>query len=783
MRMRIFHAASLFGIAALLAAGMIPARAATGGNKAYASVDPFIGTAGGGHTFPGATVPFGMVQVSPDTQILDFHKSYGWAAGYRYEDKTILGFSQTHFSGTGHSDLGDVLLMPIAGAVRLDPGDPDKPGSGYRSRFSHSDEIAQPGYYAVTLQDYGIRVELTATQRVGLERYHFPADQPAHVLVDLRSSIYDYPGKVLWSSLRVRPDGTVTGYRITRGWAPGRRLFFAMRFSQPMTGHELHDLEGPLDYKGFAPPAANHPAERAQVLGRALVGVFDFGALKNPVLLVKVSVSPVSEDNAIRNLHAEMPGWDFDATRAAARTAWTQALSVFDVDATPGMQKSFYTALYHTMIAPNLAMDVDGRYRGPDNAVHQAQGFNFYSTFSLWDTYRAEHPLLTLIQPPRRTDDIIRSFIAFQHESPYGMLPVWSFDGLETWCMIGYHAVAVIADAYMKGIRGYSADQALKAMVATATYGPYGGLKYYMKLGYVPIDKEPEAASKTLEYAFDDWTIARMAQAMGRKQIAAEFYQRAGYWRNEFDPKTGFARARLSNGKFRVPFDPAAAGYGSDYTEGDAWQYSWYEPQDIGGLIHELGSDQKLVAKLDAVFDSKVNPKEFANVEDITGLIGYYAHGNEPSHHIAYLYDYAGEPWKTQERLRQIMDSQYAPTPDGLVGNDDCGQMSAWFIFTALGFYPVAPASNEYVIGRPFVKRATLTLPNGRHFTVVAERLSDANPYVGSVTLNGKPLNRVYIRQQEIMAGGVLRFVMQPQPNKRWGTSPAGRPYSMSTYE
>ena len=783
MRMRIFHAASLFGIAALLAAGMIPARAATDGNKAYASVDPFIGTAGGGHTFPGATVPFGMVQVSPDTQILDFHKSYGWAAGYRYEDKTILGFSQTHFSGTGHSDLGDVLLMPIAGAVRLDPGDPDKPGSGYRSRFSHSDEIAQPGYYAVTLQDYGIRVELTATQRVGLERYHFPADQPAHVLVDLRSSIYDYPGKVLWSSLRVRPDGTVTGYRITRGWAPGRRLFFAMRFSQPMTGHELHDLEGPLDYKGFAPPAANHPAERAQVLGRALVGVFDFGALKNPVLLVKVSVSPVSEDNAIRNLHAEMPGWDFDATRAAARTAWAQALSVFDVDATPGMQKSFYTALYHTMIAPNLAMDVDGRYRGPDNAVHQAQGFNFYSTFSLWDTYRAEHPLLTLIQPPRRTDDIIRSFIAFQHESPYGMLPVWSFDGLETWCMIGYHAVAVIADAYMKGIRGYSADQALKAMVATATYGPYGGLKYYMKLGYVPIDKEPEAASKTLEYAFDDWTIARMAQAMGRKQIAAEFYQRAGYWRNEFDPKTGFARARLSNGKFRVPFDPAAAGYGSDYTEGDAWQYSWYEPQDIGGLIHELGGDQKLVAKLDAVFDSKVNPKEFANVEDITGLIGYYAHGNEPSHHIAYLYDYAGEPWKTQERLRQIMDSQYAPTPDGLVGNDDCGQMSAWFIFTALGFYPVAPASNEYVIGRPFVKRATLTLPNGRHFTVVAERLSDANPYVGSVTLNGKPLNRVYIRQQEIMAGGVLRFVMQPQPNKRWGTSPAGRPYSMSTYE
>ncbi len=531
----------LAGVVALSIILMQPAHAAAAADKAYASVDPFIGTAGGGHTFPGATVPFGMVQVSPDTQILDFHKSYGWAAGYRYEDQTILGFSQTHFSGTGHSDLGDVLVMPIAGDVRLDPGDVDKPQSGYRSSFSHASEAAQPGYYAVTLADYGIRVELTATRRAGLERYHFPADKPAHVLLDLRSSIYDYPGKVLWSRIRIRMrgDGTVTGYRITRGWAPGRRLFFAMRFSQAMTGHELYDREIPIDYKGFAPPAANDPAERAQVQGRGLVGVFDFGVLKDPVLLAKVSISSVSEDNAIQNLDKEMPGWNFDATRAAARTAWTKALSVFQVDATPDMQKSFYTSLYHSLIAPNLSMDVDGRYRGPDNAVHQARGFDFYSTFSLWDTFRAEHPLLTLMQPPRRTDDIIRSMISFQQESPYGMLPIWSYQGLETWCMIGYHAVAVIADAYMKDIRGYSADAALKAMVATATYGPYGGLEYYMKLGYVPIDKEPEAASKTLEYAFDDWAISQMATAMGRKDIAAEFNKRAAYWRNEFDPETG----------------------------------------------------------------------------------------------------------------------------------------------------------------------------------------------------------------------------------------------------
>jgi predicted alpha-1,2-mannosidase len=765
-----------------LAAGLpLAAQAADPGEQAYRNVDPFIGTGEGGHTFPGATVPFGMVQLSPDTDIRDFHKSYGWAAGYRYEDPTIMGFSHTHFSGTGHSDLGDVLLMPIAGDVRLEPGDADKPGSGYRSRFSHATETAQPGYYAVTLDDYGVRAELTATRRVGLHRYRFPKDRPAHVLLDLRTSIYDYAGKVLWSRLRLRPDGTLTGFRETRGWAPGRQLYFALRFSQAPSGHELYDREPPIDYKGFAAPAADDPAERAQIEGRGLMGVFDFGALQGP-LLVKVALSPVSEDNAILNLDKEVPGWDFDATHAAARQAWVKALSVFDVQAPTDMQKSFYTSVYHALMAPSLYMDVDGRYRGPDNAVHQAKGFEFYSTFSLWDTYRAEHPLLTLIQPPGHTDDIVKSLIAFQQESPYGMLPVWSYAGLETWCMIGYHAVAVIADAYMKGIRGYPADQALKAMTATANYGPYGGLEYYKKLGYVPIDKVPEAASKTLEYAFDDWTIAQMARGMGRRDVAAEFDKRAQNWRKVFDPKTGFARARLSDGSFHEPFDPAAVGYGSDYTEGNAWQYSWYEPQDIGGLIHSLGGDAALSAKLDAVFDTKVDPKEFANVEDISGLIGYYAHGNEPSHHIAYLYDYAGEPWRTQARLKQIMESQYAPTPAGLVGNDDLGQMSAWFVFTALGFYPVAPASNQYVIGRPFVSRATLTLPNGKRFTVTADKLDAADPYVGAVTLNGKPLERSYITHQEIMAGGELHFTMQAEPNKTWGTSAAARPYSMTPY-
>lgn len=748
--------------------------------KAYAAVDPFLGTGGDGHTFPGATVPFGMIQLSPDTQIRNFHESYDWAAGYRYDDATIRGFSHTHFSGTGHSDLGDVLTMPIAGKVKLDPGSVGNPDNGYRSRFSHATEQAEPGYYAVTLADYGIRVELTATKRVGLQRYRFPRNKPAHVLVDLRSSIYNYPGKTLWSRIRIHPDGTITGYRATRGWAPDRKLYFAMRFSQPLAGHELYDREGKIAYNGFPPPANHDPAARAQIEGRGTIAVFDFGRLAQP-LLVKVAISPVSETNAIRNLET-LDGWNFDSTRAAARADWARALAVIDVDATPAMETMFYTALYHALIAPNLAMDADGRYRGPDNQVHQAKDFTFYSTYSLWDTYRAEHPLLMLVQPPRRTNDFINSFLASQQESPYGILPIWQFQGRETWCMIGYHAVPVIADAWMKGIRGYPADQALAAMVASATYGPYDDLKDYMKLGYVPIDKEPEGASKTLEYAYDDWTIARMAEAMGRKKVADRFYKRAGNWRNVFDKKTGFVRARKSDGGFRTPFDPARAGYNTDYTEGNAWEYSWYEPQDIGGLIHALGGERKLIAKLNQVFDTQVDPREFANVEDISGLIGYYAQGNEPSQHIAYLYDYAGAPWMTQKRLTEIVTTQYHAGPKGLPGNDDCGQMSAWLIFTALGFYPVTPASNQYVIGRPFVKRAALHLPNGKTFTIIADNLDGQHPYIGSVTLNGKPLDRTYIRHGEITAGGTLRFTMQAQPNKTWGVAPQSRPYSMSAY-
>jgi len=763
-----------------LAATSAQAASPAANEAAYAAVNPFIGTGGEGHTYPGATVPYGMVQLSPDTRIQSRKNGYGWAAGYRYDDSTIVGFSHTHFSGTGHSDLGDLLLMPTTGELKLERGNPDQPLSGYTSRFSHDTETAQPGYYAVTLDDYKVRAELTASARVGMHRYSFPADKPAHVVLDLRTSMYDYPGKILWSRLRVRADGTVTGFRETRGWAPGRQLYFAMRFSQPLSGHQLHDTEQDVVYKGFPPPGEKDPTQRAQIEGRQLVAAFDVVPEAGKPLLVKVAISPVSEEGAIANLDAEAPGWDFDGMRAAAKQQWSEALGAVEAQGSADERTRFYTALYHTLLGPTLFMDSDGRYRGPDNAVHQAKGWTNYSTFSLWDTYRALHPLATLVQPPQRTNDFVNSLLASRRESPYGVLPVWSFHGLETWCMIGYHAVPVIADAYMKGIRGYDTEEALQAMVASANYGPYDGIAQYRELGYVPIDEEGEAASKTLEYAYDDWTIAQVAKDMGRTEVASEFNKRAANWKHAFDPGTGFMRARKRDGSFREPFDPSASGYGTDFTEGNAWQYSWYVPQDVAGLAAAHGGSDKLLQRLDDVFEAKVDPSIFAHMEDITGLIGWYAHGNEPSHHVAYLYAHAGQPWRTQARLKQIMDTQYAARPDGLAGNDDLGQMSAWYVFTALGFYPVTPGSNQYIIGRPFLPQAILNLPDGKRFSIVATGLDAAHTYVGSVSLNGKPLDRAYVTHQEIVAGGELRFTMQAEPNKSWAGDAASLPYSMS---
>ena len=720
-----------------------------------------------------------MVQLSPDTDTgCVIRACYGHAAGYRYEDPTIEGFSHTHFSGAGHGDLGDVLIAPVAGeAVPLEPGDAKRPGSGYRSRFRHATEIATPGYYAVTLDDPGVRAELTAGARVGIHRYTFAKDRAAHLVVDLRRSLYDYPGKILWSSVRLRADGTITGMRETRGWAPARKLWFAMRASAPLTGHAFVGTERDVAYKGFQGPGRDTD-DVAERQGRALVARLDFGRLAAPLEL-KVAISSVDEAGAIANLDAEPGG--FDAVRGRTAAAWAQALAALDLDGPAPMRRSVATALYHALLAPSLAGDVDGRFRGPDDQVHRAEGYAFVSTFSLWDTFRAEHPLLTIVQPPQTTTGIVRSLIASRQASPNGILPVWQYQGRETWTMIGYHAAPVIADAYLKGIGGFDAGAALDAMVASATYAPYGGLGDYMKLGYAAADREPEAASKTVEYAYDDWSIARMARAMGRTGVARTFTARAGNWRNVFDPRTGFVRARRSDGTFRTPFDPTAINYGSDYTEGNAWQYSWFVPQDQAALIRALGGDTATIAKLDRMFDYDNSKLDYSHAEDIAGLIGQYIHGNEPSHHVAYLYDYAGAPWRTQARLTQIVGTQYRPTPDGLAGNDDLGQMSAWLVFTALGFYPVTPGSLEYAIGRPFLPRAVLALPNGRRFTVVADGLDAAHPYVGAVALDGRPLTRSFVRHDEIMAGGELRFTMQAAPNRRWATRPQDRPYSMST--
>jgi len=762
-------------LAALLAA---PALAQTSATSGYDAVDPFIGTGGEGHTYPGAVAPFGMVQLSPDTDTgCTIRDCYPHAAGYRHDDPTIQGFSHTHFSGAGHSDLGDVLVMPVAGdAVPLEPGDAGAAGSGYRQRFSHATEVARPGYYAVTLADQDIRAEMTAGLRTGVHRYTFPRGQAAHLVLDLRSSLYNYPGKVLWSSVRLHPDGTITGSRRTRGWAPDRELHFAMRFSAPVESHAFVSAEKEVPYRGFQGPgrASDAVAERA---GRAIVARLDFGRLDRP-LTVKVAISSVDQAGAIGNLDAEVGG--FDEVAAATRAAWEKALSAVEIAAPAPMRRNLYTALYHSLLAPAVAGDVDGRYRGPDNQVHRAQGYDFRSTFSLWDTFRAEHPLLTLVQPEAVNAAMIRSLIDSRTASPDGILPVWQFQGRETWTMIGYHAVPVIADAYLKGMRGFDAEAALAAMVASASYAPYGGLGEYMKRGYVPIDREPEAASKTVEYAFDDWAIARMAQAMGKADIARTFERRSGYWRNSFDTRTGFLRARKADGGFREPFDPTAINYGSDYTEGNAWQYSWFVPQDQAALFRAMGGDAKVIAKLDRMFDYDNSKLDYSHAEDIAGLIGQYIHGNEPSHHVAYLYNHAGAPWRTQARLKQIVETQYKPTPDGLSGNDDLGQMSAWLFFTGLGFYPVTPGSLEYAIGRPFVERAAMNLPNGKRFAVVTDGLSDAHPYVGSVTLNGRPLTRSYLRHDELMAGGELHFTMQARPNVRWGAG-KDRPYSMST--
>lgn len=735
-------------------------------------VNPFTGTDHMGHTFPGATVPFGMVQLSPDTDTIPYSTGQGYnkdvytyCAGYQYNDQTICGFSHTHFSGTGHSDLGDFLLMPTSGTLRLNPGTRDNPDSGYRSRFSHETEAASPGYYSVKLDDYNIRAELTATERVGFHQYTYEKAGETNLILDMTAGIYNYPGKNIWQFIRVENDTLITGYRQTRGWARTRMIYFAMALSKPISSYGCENAEE-IIYRGFY-RKFNEKENFPEMAGTKVKAWFRFNMKAGEQLKVKFALSPVSTEGALNNLKTEIPGFDFDKVRQEASAKWEKELSRIQVTGSENLKKNFYSSLYHAFLSPGIYMDVDGKYRGLDQNIHQADGFVNYSTFSLWDTYRALHPLFTIIQQ-QRTSDMVNSMLAHQSQSVHGMLPVWSHQANENWCMTGYHSVSVIADATIKGIKGFDAAKALEAMVSTATYAAYDGIGDYMKYGFAPSDLTSNAASKTLEYAYDDWCIARMAEKSGQRGIAGIFDRRARSFENVFDPSVGFMRARLSDGRWQKNFDPLKTE-GQGFIEGNAWNYSLYVPHDPAKLIEWAGSNKKFIAHLDSLFTMELDEKHIAESEDIDkrGIIGNYVHGNEPSQHVPYLYCYAGAPWKTQQRVHQIMDKLYDATPGGLPGNDDCGQMSAWYIFSALGFYPVCPGSNEYVIGSPSVTEATLNLENGNKFIIKARNLSPENIYVKTISLNGKPYNDLYIRHEDIMNGGEFVLEMSAKPVKK----------------
>jgi predicted alpha-1,2-mannosidase len=733
-------------------------------------VDPFIGTAKMGHTFPGATVPFGSIQLSPDTDTVPYSTGtkynpdvYRYCAGYQYSDKTIAGFSHTHFSGSGHSDLGDILMMPVTGKLHLNPGTAADPDSGYRSRFDHNSEYAEPNYYKVELSDYDIKAELTTSTRVGFHRYTFPQSEDAHIIMDLKQGIYNYPDKNVWTFVRVENDSLITGFRQTNGWARTRTVYFAVAFSKPFKSYGLV-YDGVRAYNGFwrrFDQNHNFP-ENA---GNELVCHFDFDTGQDEQVLVKVAISPVSTNGALKNLAHEIPDWDFDRIKTSGQDLWRKELSKVEVETLTDDDKiNFYTALYHACLGPTIYMDVDRQYKGLDQNIHTANDFDHYTTFSLWDTYRALHPLFNLIQP-RRNTDMIKSMLAHYDRSVHKMLPVWSHYANDNWCMIGYHAVSVLSDAAIKGNVDFDLNHALAASVRTAQNGRFDGVDYYMELGYVPEDISGSSVSKTLEYAYDDWAIAQLAAKLGRNDIYDEFMSRSENYRNVFDASIGFMRPRLSNGDFKTEFD-ALDTHGQGFIEGNSWNYSLYVPQDIDGLIKLHGNKNKFEKYLDAIFTMELPEKYFENTEDIErdGIIGNYVHGNEPSHHVAYLYNWTDNPWKTQEKVRMICEKMYRPVADGLGGNDDLGQMSAWYIFSSLGFYPVTPGSDYYATGSPVVVSAKINLENGNVLTIRAEDQSEKNIYVKEILFNGREIKNRRLKHGDLMQGGELVFVMS---NKR----------------
>ena len=706
-------------------------------------VNPFIGTDFTGNTYPGAQAPFGMVQLSPDNGLS------GWdrISGYFYPDSTIAGFSHTHLSGTGAGDLYDILYMPVT----LPYNETAEGNLGIYSKFSHNDEEASAGYYRVKLQDYNINVELTATPRCGIQRYTFPKAESMVVLNLKKAMNWDF---TMDSQIEIVDSCNIRGYRFSEGWARGQKVYFAARFSTPFKSVEIADAD--IKLKG-------------QQVGTSKVARFMFDTEEGEQITIVTALSGVSIEGAEKNLNAEAPHNDFDKYLAAAKADWNKQLGRIQVKgAQADDQVNFYTALYHSMIAPTIYSDVDGKYYGPDKQVHQADGWVNYSTFSLWDTFRAAHPLFTYTEPAR-VNDMVKSFIAFYEQN--GRLPVWNFWGSETDMMIGYHAVPVIVDAYLKGIGDFDAEKALQACVATANIDEYRGIGSYKTRGFIPFNvtdqynSENWSLSRTLEYAFDDFCIAEMAKKMGKTDVANEFYKRSQNYRNVFNPATGFMQPIDDKGVFQRDFNPDE--YTAHICESNAWHYFWSVQHDINGLVSLTGGQDKFAAKLDSMFTYIPAGNEELPIFS-TGMIGQYAHGNEPSHHVIYLYNKVRQPWKAQKYAAQVMHELYFNAPAGLCGNEDCGQMSAWYVFSAMGFYPVNPVSGEYEIGSPLFPEMRLNLDNGKTFTVLAPNVSRENIYIQSVKVNGQPYDKSYITHQQIMDGATIEFVMGNQPGEIW---------------
>lgn len=699
--------------------------------------NPMIGTDFTGNTYPGAQVPFGMVQLSPDNGLP------GWdrISGYYYPDSTIAGFSHTHLSGTGAGDLYDISFMPVT--------NPYKTGAeplGIYSSFSHNDESASAGYYRVLLKDYNINVELTATERCGIQRYTFP-EAESSIFLNLKKAMnWDFTAD---SHIEVVDSCTIRGYRHSWGWSPKQYIYFQTRFSRPFDAFQLDTTAITTKDKGR--------------IGTAAVARFDFKTKQNEEILVTTALSGTSMEAAARNLEAEAPKDDFDFYMKQAQENWTKELAKIEVTSDDADKKTiFYTAMYHAMLAPTIYSDVDGSYFGPDGQVHQAEGWTNYSTFSLWDTYRASHPLFTYLQP-ERVSDMIQCFLHFYEQ--HGALPLWNLYGWETDMMIGYHAVPVIVDAYLKGIGDFDPVKALEACVTTANRDDYRSIGFYKEKGYVASDHENWSMSKTMEYAYDDYCIARMAEAMGEKEIADEFYRRSQNYRNVFNPETSFMQPRDSKGNFIPNYDPEA--YIEDICESNGWQYYWSVAHDIDGLIELTGGEARFAERLDSMFTYETTDKSKLPIFS-TGMIGQYAHGNEPGHHVIYLYNRVKQPWKTQQYAAQVMHTLYKNTPDGICGNEDCGQMSSWYVFSAMGFYPVDPISGQYEIGSPIFPEVKMYLANGKTFVVRAENVSDENIYIQSVTVNGQPYNKSYITHEMIMQGDTIHFVMGNKPGPVW---------------